>query len=345
MARDTLLNEVDSEYPLLLKTEPQMEQVIRPDKQLSNAISTGGGGAYFEACVQAMFVTLMLTGGFAPCLPNWPITRILLQGRVHGFETDDVIVHVKDPSRKLICKLAAQVKLSIRITKGDKDFGEVMQAAWNDFNNTTVFNKEKDIIALITGPLSATDTNDVAWVLNLARHTHDADEFSTKVNRARFTSRKKRAKLNAFKHQLTQANQGREIADECLHSFLKCFHLLGYDLGKEVGVVLSLLHSHMSQYGGKPLETWHGILSFVQTRNQSAGIITPDSIPEYLQEAFKPKSVEVIPSGLSVGYPSSNEPDWNRSPHAADLAIASLVGAWNESNDADREVIRRIASS
>lgn len=35
-------------------------------KQLSNPFSTGGGGLHFEAHVQASFVVLMLTGGFAP---------------------------------------------------------------------------------------------------------------------------------------------------------------------------------------------------------------------------------------------------------------------------------------
>jgi hypothetical protein len=40
-------------------------------------------------------------------------------------------------------------------------FAEVIQAAWSDFNNPDVFTKEKDVIALITGPINTTDTNGV----------------------------------------------------------------------------------------------------------------------------------------------------------------------------------------
>ena len=51
------------------------------EKQLSSPFSTGSGGAHFEAHVQASFVVLMLTGGFAPVLPCWPISKVKLQGK------------------------------------------------------------------------------------------------------------------------------------------------------------------------------------------------------------------------------------------------------------------------
>src|SRR3972149_5244280 len=66
-------------------------------KQLSNPFSTGGGGGLFEAHVQASFVALMLTGGFAQCLPCWPIKKIKLQGKYAGYDTDDLIVFVEKP--------------------------------------------------------------------------------------------------------------------------------------------------------------------------------------------------------------------------------------------------------
>ena len=131
------------------------------DKQLSNPFSTGGGGGHFEAHVQASFVALMLTGGYAPCLPCWPITEIKLQGKIDGYDTDDLIVFVDKIDSKERCKLLGQVKHSIRITQGDRVFSEVIQATWNDFNNPRVFTKGKDVVALITGPLSATDSHNV----------------------------------------------------------------------------------------------------------------------------------------------------------------------------------------
>ncbi|MXY90375.1 MAG: hypothetical protein F4Y89_07540, partial [Gammaproteobacteria bacterium] len=100
------------------------------NKELSNPFSTGGGGPHFEAHVQASFVTLMLTGGYAPCLPCWPITEIKLQGKIDGFETDDLVVFAENPSNKEQWKLLGQVKRSIAITKGSALFREVIQASY-----------------------------------------------------------------------------------------------------------------------------------------------------------------------------------------------------------------------
>ena len=92
-------------------------------KNLSNPFSTGGGGAHFEASIQASFVVLMLTGGFAPCLPCWPIVEIKLQGKIDGFDTDDLIVVVENPDNKERRKLLCQVKYSIDVTQGSTLFG------------------------------------------------------------------------------------------------------------------------------------------------------------------------------------------------------------------------------
>jgi hypothetical protein len=52
----------------------------------------------------------MLTGGYAPCLPCWPIAEIKLQGKIDGFDTDDLIVLVEENSTKERRKLLGQVK-------------------------------------------------------------------------------------------------------------------------------------------------------------------------------------------------------------------------------------------
>ncbi|MFZ3060416.1 MAG: hypothetical protein WA102_11865 [Candidatus Methanoperedens sp.] len=317
-------------------------------KQLSNSISTGGGGEHFEAHVQASFVTLMLTGGFAPCLPNWPISEIKLQGKIDGFDTDDLIVFVEKPDKKQKRKILGQIKRTIRITQSDKIFGEVMQAAWNDFNNPAIFTQKKDVIALITGSLSATDTEDVRWLLGQARHTKNKDEFFRNVLQAKFSSKQKRKKLAAFLAQLKKANNNNEVSKEDIYSFLNHFHLLGYDLGKEVGVVLSLLHSHISQFNAvNPQWVWSRVVDIVQTWNSDGGTIIPEKIPEDLREAFKQRAPDyaVIPAEFSstTQLPSVKS-EWNQHAYASDLVIANLLGIWNEKNAADLEVICQLAN-
>ncbi len=314
------------------------------NKKLSNPFSTGGGGAHFESHIQASFVALMLTGGYAPCLPCWPITEIKLQNKIDGFDTDDIIVIVEDANSKEQRKLIGQIKHSISITQDSSMFDEVIQSAWNDFNNTKVFKRDKDIIALITGPLSKTDVRNVLWLLNQARSTKDADEFFAHVEQGRFSSRDKQQKFDVIRHHLNVANGNKDVPKKDIYEFLRHFYILGYDLGTEHGVVLSLLHSHMSQFQLQyPESVWPRIIYAVQICNQNGGTITRENLPEYLLKAFEKKVVviEERPEKFKTAQESSKT-DWVQHPDAAHLALAVLIGAWQDESQYDREVIEQL---
>ena len=318
-------------------------------KQLSNPFSTGSGGARFEANIQASFVTLMLTGGFAPCLPSWPIVAIRLQGSVAGYCTDDLIVYVEDPGTDHRRRLLGQVKHKIAITAKNTLFAEVIQAAWNDFNNPNVFTKGKDIIALITGPISATNIDGVNGLLEHARHARNVDEFLTDVSRAIFCSDNVREKLKAFKAQLKIANKGTDVGDQDLYEFLKHFHFLGYDLAKKGSVISSLLISHIAQFNKDiPDKIWYQIVNEVQNFNQYAGTITLDTLPDDLIKHFKEPEITHIPKELAKEDVKGDSKvqivatDWNQHMSAQKLAVANLIGSWKESNEADIAIITQI---
>ncbi|MBH1835771.1 hypothetical protein I5T88_07810 [Stenotrophomonas maltophilia] len=299
-------------------------------KKLSNPFSTGGGGVLFEAHVQAAFVTLMITGGYAPCFPSKPIVEIKLQGKVDGYATDDLIVTTEDVSSKVTRKMLGQVKHSIAFTKGDKLLGEVLQAAWDDYSNPAVFNQGKDTIALITGPLSGVDQSNVPWILEHARATASAEEFYRHVKQANFSPAKCGEKLDAIRHHLDAANSGECVSDEDTFQFLRHFHLLGYDLDIESSVTKSLLHSHIAQYQ-KELSAvaWLRVVEFVQKMNRHAATITKSSIPEDLLEMFKERAPIEFPKELSAKTPQSMT-DWTNHPDASYIAMTLLIGAWNE---------------
>jgi len=122
--------------------------------QLSNPFSTGGGGTHFENQVQSAFVILMLTGGAVPCLRPWPIKKIKLQGKYEGYNTDDFIVCVEERAGGQKARFLSQIKYSVAVTENDTAFRQVIQAAWNDFQNPECFNPRTDVITLITGPLT-----------------------------------------------------------------------------------------------------------------------------------------------------------------------------------------------
>ncbi len=299
-------------------------------KKLSNPFSTGGGGVLFEAHVQAAFVTLMITGGFTPCFPAKPITEIKLQGKNDGYATDDLIITTEEPSGGGKRKLLAQVKHSIAFTAQNKLLSEVLQAAWDDFNNPEVFTKGRDAIALITGPLSGIDQECVPWLLDHARAITDAETFFRNVNQAKFSSADKAKKLNVIRQHLNSANSGKVLSDDEFYDFLLDFHLLGYDLDIEYSVTRSLLQSHIGQYQKttSPL-VWARILELVQSKNKHAAPITKSNIPEDLLKMFKEKIAVEFPEELSAKA-NLSVTDWVDHPDASYLALTLLIGGWSE---------------
>ena len=320
-------------------------QVTKNNEQLSNSFSTGGGGVYFEACVQASFVALMLAKGNAPGLQTGPITKIKLQGRFAGYNTDDLIVFMGETSNNEHRKILGQIKHSVSITEGNSTFQKIIQSAWKDFTNTEIFKEDRDILALITGPLSSTDTNDVRTILEWSRFTEDSQEFFNKVELANFSSEAKRGKLKAFKVSLEKANGGDPVADEVCYQFLRHFHLFGYDLDTRSSVTLSLIHSLIGQNSkDKAVSVWSRLVEEVLNVNKNAGTIIPDRLPEDIKEAFKQQPFTQIPKELTEAQHEPEKTDWNRSPYAADLALVSLAGAWNEENEADISILNKITS-
>jgi hypothetical protein len=316
-----------------------------PSNRLSNPFSTGGGGHNFEIHVQAAYVVLMLTGGFAPCLRDWPITKIKLQGKYADFCTDDFVAFTSEPGGGREGKLLAQIKHIAAITEGDSTFEEVMHAAWVDFNNAGFFKPGTDAIALITGPLSAVDTENARTLLEWARTVEDAKEFVEKVGLARFSSDAKRNKLQAFRVQLNKA-KGSPLTDDELWKFMKSFHLLGYDFDVENGVVVSLLRSVIGRNVPAPLHSvWDKVVNHVLYVNQNAGTITKETLPKEILEAFTEQTRQTIPAALAPSKLTvyKGSPAVSHTPN--DLTMALMVGEWNDTSAGDIRAIEGLTNS
>lgn len=305
-------------------------------KELASPFSTGGGGLHFEENVQTSFVVLMLSSGFCPGLnTSWPIDKIKLQAKHAGYETDDLVVYTKDTSSGASRKLLGQVKHTLSITKNDSTFGEVIDAAWKNYNSTG-FNRSRhgDIIALITGPLSGMDINSVRPLLERARKADNEVEYIKGIQLGKFTSTDMRRKFDAFKVQLKKANGGVELSDSKLHSFLRSFHLLIYDLDIESGVNSAFLKTILG-LTEEPSTVWDQIRSEVSAYNQNAGTITKDSLPPGLVSKFELKAIRAIPKSLEF------EP--NYAPLGAEdlrtLSYIALIGTWSEQFSGDQDAI------
>ena len=286
----------------------------------------------------------MLTGGVVPCIRPLPIKQIKLQGKYAGYNTDDFIVFAESPDGRQKAKLLSQIKHSVAITDGDEVFGDVVRAAWNDFQDVKVFDAETDRIALITGPLTAHDIEHARMVLDWARQSTTAKEFMDKVNLGNFSSDAKRTKLAAFQLQLKRANKNVDVGEEQLWKFLKCFHLLGFDLDANSGITLALLHSHIAQFKcGDVAGVWAKIAKEVASFNQNAGTITLDTLPAEIKFAFGEHApVSHIPKEFLEKIEAKGTVDASKGDISNALAFASLLGSWNDKSKGDLNAIKKI---
>jgi hypothetical protein len=309
--------------------------------KLASPFSTGGGGYRFETHIQASFVTLMLTGGCAPTLPCWPVVEIKLQAKSHGFETDDFVVVVEHPATSQRRKLLCQVKHSISFVESDPEVEAVLQAVWTDFNNKLIFSRRVDNIALIVGHLNGVDHKALSFLTESARANPLSEDFFLQLETARVSPNEAKERLSFIRKKLASANDGEELSNEQIHSFLRHFHVLEYDMSAESGVVLSLLQSHIAQFRTTNVEElWARVVQHVQTRNQAGGTVTRDDLPIDLMEAFEHRIEKTLPDRF-IENSDTVRKDWREHPNGHLLAIAALLGSWDETNPDDREQVAK----
>jgi len=169
------------------------------------------------------------------------------------------------------------------------------------------------------------------------------------VNLANFSSNSKRKKLTVFRTHLKKANEGNDLSDNLLWRFLKNFHLLGYDLDIKSGVTLSLLHSIIKQFSTNQVNMiWSQLVSEVQSKNQNAGTITKETLPEEITSVFKRKRIEGIPVGLAMPTVESEldsiELFISQSQYPNELVFSCLLGSWSENNLEDISIISKIVN-
>lgn len=301
-------------------------------KQLSNPVSTGDGGGHFESRVQASFVILMLMKVRMSFLWNLPIVKVALQQRFKDIHTDDILLVLKEGDKEK--KLFGQIKRTIHITQNDKIFKEVIAAAWQDYNGY-LFRKNIDCIALITGPLSKGDIQSTRNLLEWARSSESADSFFRKID-SKISSKEKRNKLEVFQSVLQIANNGK-IRKDVIFDFLRHFYLLSYDFDIKTSIYESLMCGMIQQNGiDSPYDTWTRVINEVENFNQNAGEITFATLPRDLISRFQPTVSYKFPRNLI------QQRDW---PITYDINIIyfTLIGAYDEKNSKDKELIEKIS--
>ncbi|WP_067865661.1 hypothetical protein [Neptuniibacter marinus] len=256
-------------------------------KQQSNPFSTGGGGVNFETRVQAAFALSLLTKSCIPCLSqNMKGKELKFQNKYDGVNTDDFVLVATDRNNNE-SKLYAQIKHEITISESiDSMFAEVINSAWKDFNSTD-FSIENDSIALVTGVLPKLDVNNTLPILEWAKYSSDSADFIKKSKTKGFTSDAKIKRIDIFRTQLTNANEGNAITDDELWRFLKIFQVISLDLDAKYSVVANLLCSLIQCYSDEsPSLVLAKLVTCMQEINQNAGVLTQDNAPKEVKLLF-----------------------------------------------------------
>lgn len=238
----------------------------------ASVFQTGGGGFNYENYVQASFLLQMIISGVVPSFPNGSITEIGFQNRNKGYQTDDLFLKVEEDN--ITKKIISQIKYNIPISSKNEIFLEVMKAFWEDFNNTNIFDRQRDKMFLIKSSLTNNDKNHIVYLCQIASKQSSSQDFFSEVDRTKI----KKDALDIFEESLTLA-KGETVTEEELFQFLKCFHLLAYDFTAEASTdetyTLNLIQlSKSKDVITTPKEIWNVLLNEVATYNRNGGSIS-----------------------------------------------------------------------
>ena len=310
--------------------------------KLVSTISTGGAGVDFERRIQAFFIIQMINGGAVPTLPVSKITKVLCQGRNHDFKTDDCVVFTEGAD-KTEYKLLVQCKLSISITRSSEQFSDTMKNAWHDFSNNSLFDKNRDSIALVTGSLNQTDES----VLEIFRDLYTEVTFINfwkKFQGVGF-SKVAKEKMNVIIDCIKKANNNIRPNDEELFNFLKSFYILKSDLHEDAlgrgGINLSLLHTELGNplysYVKSPQDIWNGINIYLRDCNRFGNPIELVNLPNDLKELFE-RSERTFQT-KHFAETKSKDAGVILSEYEKELTLLAMIGSFDQKNKNDVAIV------
>ena len=198
-----------------------------------NPFSTGGGGTTFEFGVAATYLSLLLCGHPAVGMEG-VTTGVSLQTRWRGAALDDIAV-LTDIGEGRHRRLYVAVRHSIRLTQNDRNFSDVLTAAWRTFTaSDDTFDRTTDRVAVAFGS-ELPNYDAMRALLRTADASSSAEEFDCRASIPGFVSQEQRNILGRLREMISGV-AGQEVESEDLWQFLRCFLLLRFDFGEGDGV-------------------------------------------------------------------------------------------------------------
>lgn len=246
-------------------------------KRLASPTSTGGAGVVYEARVQATYLLAMFAGSSTAVHPEAVVVQLQFQGRIHGFNTDDLICTLRLDDGSTL-KALLQVKLTLRAVPSDSAFRESIGAAWYDYQNQDVFQRGRDRLVIVYSRDADGSIHAAGQLTHFARTSSTGAEFTRKATADGFSSRQQRTAFESVKTILGEEAGSVHSSDE-LHDFLRHVwfvnHLLANDETPELAGVLNHIKVILgTDVGGGPSSVWSQLTTTCQRLNKEAASLS-----------------------------------------------------------------------
>lgn len=246
-----------------------------------SSISTGGGGTHFEEHIAAMFLASLLVQSISPVIRGSTIRQVCLQTRHLGWKTDDLLLVATsgDADRKL----AVQIKLSLTISEHDKECRKTFLAFWADFNNSILFDKQKDQLALFVQLGTNTLLRDFGRLLDIAYSSSEPKDFETRLAES---SKKVKEQEKAIRAII--AKGATAVTDDGFLHFLKSLSVGSYDLLTKTAITENHVKSLLALTANtkSPIETadatWAAMVELVSLAKPQSGCFVRNELPASL---------------------------------------------------------------
>lgn len=257
-------------------TKPSKKIEGSPQKNLSNPTSTGGAGVSYESRVQAVYLLAMF-GGLAPVIfPETKVICLQFQGKIHGYETDDLICTVEDQVG-VSHKVLIQVKRTSKAIASNTAFKEAVTAAWLDFNNKDLFNRDNDRIVLVYDVLENSGMQGCISITRFAQTSLNGEEFLLKSTAEKFSSDRNRAAFKAIV-SIVMDIVGGPVHLQNFHHFVKHLWFVSHSFSAENTQDYATQLSYIKMILGdviasNPQGIWGELVNACQKLNEVAGSV------------------------------------------------------------------------
>ncbi len=262
-----------------------------PSKVTSPA-ATGGAGNVFEQHVGALFLAHLLVRGVPPVLIECQLVEVHFQTNHLGWHVDDILLVGIDGvgTRR---HLAAQVKRSFTVSSNDDDCVEAITDFWKDFDAAQPFSRANDALALVVLRGTQSLLGHLNSLLDCARAALDAPDFAHRLHTKGYvhaTAVKYAEEIRA----IVDKAHGQAVSDDALWSFLKCLHVLSYDLGTATGNTTAQVRTLLASTTAEPNPitvaeaTWASLVERAGVWISTATSVTRDLLPGDLKRRHTP---------------------------------------------------------